>query len=215
VKLDGRRQRLDRILLVAVSPVCFLMPLWQYKSGAFTARVALAAGLVSAPVIYSVLLLSIRVRNRRNGIRTPLALLIAAVVLSVACDSALWLALRKDVSRNELVAQALSARPLSEIHPAQRALVVDLLRKTLQNSQNYEQVGSQIKPLQPPLYSAESFQGSGAIQSELSQLEGAMTLKSCKTSGAKCCKWIPPTWSRSTPPCALLKKTLRANWLLV
>ncbi len=66
------------------------------------------------------------------------------------------------VGRVEL---AFSSIPLDQIHPQQKALVVDFLRRTAANSRDYENVAAQMKPISPPLHSAGSFANADVIRS--------------------------------------------------
>jgi len=59
--------------------------------------------------------------------------------------------------RNDILELAFSDVPLGKISPEPKRLLVELVRRRDANSRTYSQIASTMRPLSPPLYSAESF----------------------------------------------------------
>ena len=166
----------DWIAIAGVGILAVATPVWKYRAGDCAPRVALVSGLLSLSVIDAVLLLTIRARNRRRGLPLPRSLPMGAVVVGMLSAGGLWLMLGNEMSEKDLTMAALSSRPISEIRPEEKALVVQLLRKELKRNRDYQQMVSQIKPLDPPPFSNESFRSLTTMQQEVDGLKKAFTL---------------------------------------
>jgi hypothetical protein len=166
----------DWIAIAGMAIVAFAVPVWKYRAGDCSPRVALVSGLLSLLVVYAVLLLTIRVRNRRLGLPSPRSLLIGAIFAGMLAAGGLWVTLANEMGEKDLMMTALSSKPISEIRPEEKALVVQLLRKELKRNRDYEHTVSQIKPLNPPLFSNESFRSVTTMQQEIDGLKQAVAL---------------------------------------
>ena len=96
------RQLNDWILIVAINVGVLATAVWNYRNCGCTPRGGLVSGILSSVVLVAVLLLTIRVRNHRLGLPTPISLLIGAVVCSLLSCCGLWLMLGNEMSENDI-----------------------------------------------------------------------------------------------------------------
>lgn len=150
---------------------------WQHARGDASARTTLIATPVAFAVLNIVMLLSIRAKNRRLQLTTPISLVITAIILAVVASGCCWAALHQALDFSQAILdEAVSSKPISDIKPERRAILVQLLRTRLQNSREYHAAASQFKPITPALYSAKSFENESVIQSVKNQVEAAAAL---------------------------------------
>ena len=174
--LPNRRLLNDWILIAGVGISALATPVWKYRAGDCTPRVALVSGLLTLLVLDATVLLTIRARNRRRGLPTARSLLIGAVVVGMLSAGGLWLMLGNEMSEKDLMMTTLSSKPIAEIRPGEKALVVQLFRKEFKRNRDYQQMVSQIKPLDPPLFSNASFRSLTTMQREIDALKDVVTL---------------------------------------
>ena len=172
----NKRLHYDWIAIAGMAVVASTVPVWKYRAGDCTPRVALVSGLFSLLVSYAVLLFAIRARNRRLGLPSQRSLLIGAVFAGMLAAGGLWLMLANEMGEKDLMMTALSSKPISEIRPEEKALFVQLLRKELKRNRDYEQTVSQSKPLNPPLFSNESFRSLTTMQQQIERLKQVVML---------------------------------------
>lgn len=79
-------------------------------------------------------------------------------------------------SKNSYIALTYSSKPLNEIKPERRKLVVEALRRTAANSKANTDMAKSIKPILPPLYSAESYASPLTIQTTMQRLSDAFEI---------------------------------------
>ena len=141
------------------------MATWEHHTGEANRTVASISGLVSIVVLNAVIITAIHFRDKRNGNVVQRSFVIGAVGLALFSALLTAIGVYSTPERNDYLKLAFSNIPIDQIHPEQKALVVDLLRRSAVNSRQYESVASQMKPLSPPLYSAESFANDSVIRS--------------------------------------------------
>jgi len=75
--------------------------------------------------------------------------------------------------RNGYFELALSGTPLNEIQPEQKRLVVELIRRRILNSRDYDRARAEVhnKPLSPALYSPESYVNVDVNHRTISELQ--------------------------------------------
>jgi len=134
--------------------------------------------LIATPIVFvilnAVVLRSIRGKNRRLQLTTPTSLVVTAITLALVASAGLWGDLHRDLDFSQAILdEAVSSEPISDIKPESRAILVQLLRKRLQNSREYNADASRFTPITPALYSAESFENENVIQSVKSQVKAA------------------------------------------
>jgi hypothetical protein len=150
---------------------------WQHARGDASAKTTLIATPIVFAILNAVMLLSIRAKNRRLQLTTPTSLVVTAALLAVVASGCFWTALHPDLDfSHAILDEAVSSKPISRIKPESRAVLVQLVRTSLQNSREYNAAASQFKPITPALYSAESFGNENVIQSVKSQVEAAASL---------------------------------------
>ncbi len=171
-----KRLRNDWILVVALNIGAFGTAVWKYRNGECAPHVALASGVLASVALTAVLLLTVRVRNRRMGRVTPRSFVIGSLVCSAITVNGLWLTLGNEMTGKDFMMTALSSKPISEIRPEEKALAVQFLRKWLKRNADYEQTLSQMKPLEPPIFSNRSFSSLTIMQQELAGLKKAVEL---------------------------------------
>jgi len=130
---------------------------WKHHSGETSSTLALLSGLLSLVVANGVAVGTILSRRKRIGQDTSGGFLMGAAGLLVIAGLLTTAGVYSISKRNNYVELALSNIPLDEIHPEQKALVVELLRRRAADSRDYEQLAAQIKPISPALYSPDSF----------------------------------------------------------
>jgi hypothetical protein len=166
----------DWLIVIGVNLTAAFWLFWQHARGDSSAKTT----LITTPIVFAVLntvaLLNIRAKNRRQQTVTPASLIVAATLLALAASGSLWAVLHKDLGDNELINLAASSKPISAIRPAWRGILVQLLRERLHNSRDYDAAVLRMKPISPPLYSAESFENENVIESVLSQTQAVGSL---------------------------------------
>jgi len=163
------RKNLDWLVLIVGNLTVPVMVAWKHHAGEATQTVASVSGLVSLLVLNSVLITAIHFREKRKNEVIPRGFVIGVVGFALFSASLTVISAYSIPERNDYVELAFSGVPLDQIHPQQKALVVDLLRRTAANSRDYEHLAAQTKPISPQLYSVESFANESVIRSVLEE----------------------------------------------
>ena len=154
-----------------LSAACWLF--WHAR-GEISGETTLIATPIVFVILNAVVLRSIRGKNRRLQLTTPTSLVVTAITLALVASAGLWGDLHRDLDFSQAILdEAVSSEPISDIKPESRAILVQLLRKRLQNSREYNADASRFTPITPALYSAESFENENVIQSVKSQVKAA------------------------------------------
>jgi hypothetical protein len=161
------RKTLDWILLVSNDVTVPAVVSWEHHAGEATSTIALLVGCFSLVVLNVVLIGAIWSRRKRLGESPSRGFVLGAVALAVLSGLLTSVGVFSFPERNDYVELALSNVPLNEIHPEQKALFVEFLRRRAANSKNYEQMAAQTKPFSPPLYSADSFASDTVIRAAI------------------------------------------------
>lgn len=150
---------------------------WQHARGNATTKTILIATPIAFGIPNAATLLGIRAKNRRLQLTTPTSLVVTAIILAVVACGCFWAALHRGLdSTQSILDEAVSSKPISAIKPQSRAILVQLLRARLENSREYNADAARFKPIEPALYSAESFENENVIQSVKSQVQAAASL---------------------------------------
>jgi hypothetical protein len=163
------RNALDLLLLACVNVTIPAVVTWNHHSGQASPTVALLSALLSLVVVNTVAVGTILSRRKRIGQDTSGGFLMGAAGLLVISGLLTAAGVYSISERNNYVELALSSIPLNEIHPEQKALVVEFLRRRAADSRDYEQLATQIKPISPALYSPDSFASEDIIRRVLEE----------------------------------------------
>ncbi|MGD1212590.1 MAG: hypothetical protein ABR973_14675 [Candidatus Acidiferrales bacterium] len=147
------------------------MVTWEHHAGEATSTVALINGFVSLAVLNVVILMTLYSRRKRLGEDTSRGFVTSAVGLALLSGLLTTAGVYSIPERNDYVELALSSIPLDQIHPERKALVIELMRRRIAESRDYEHVAAQMKPVSPPLFSPNSFASENIIRSSLEQLK--------------------------------------------
>jgi hypothetical protein len=147
------------------------------RSGGVTVAVAALTSIVVLASLNGLLLFAIQRRNTSQSLPRSRGFVSGAVALAVLSGSVSIAAVALIPSHNSYLELALSNTPLESIQPAQKRLVVELIRKRAANSHDYDaQVAeARANPLSPALYTPESFASIEVMQATLSKLEWYIT----------------------------------------
>jgi hypothetical protein len=167
------REAKDWLVLVCIDAGVPITIAWKRHTGEASATVAIVSGLVSLAVLNAILIVTIRARNKRQDQGVPRSLVIGAIGLMMLGALITSLSVFAVTAHNDYLELALSDKPLNDIHPAQRALVVELLRRRLANSRANNHLIADIKPISPPLFSPDSFASESTIRSVSSAYKNA------------------------------------------
>ena len=165
------RRRLDWITVVCINATIPVMLIWQHRSGDLPRGVALLAAPVSLIVLNVGVLYAIMARNRRRNELTPRSLIFFSVILALASAGAAAVGLNLAEDPNDLMKLAYSTKPLNEIHPEQKRLFIELMRRKEQNSRNYGRIAASTKPIDPSLYDVESFASASVMNATSAALK--------------------------------------------
>jgi hypothetical protein len=164
------------LIVVVVNLTVPAMVVWEHHAGETSRTVALISGFASLFVLNAVIIAAIHYRDQRNGNVLQRRFAIGAIGLALVSALLTAMGIYLTPERNEYVKLAVSNIPLDQIHPEQKSLVVDLLRRSATNSRDYENAAAQMKPISPQLYSAESFANDSAIRSVSEQFKKATAI---------------------------------------
>lgn len=143
---------------------------WEHHAGEATSTVALISGVLSLAVMNVVVLKAIYSRHKRHGEQTSRGFVAGAAGLALLSGLLTAVGVYSIPERNDYVEIALSSIPLDQIHPERKALVIELMRRRIAESRDYERTAAQMKPISPPLLSPESFANESIMRSVSDQL---------------------------------------------
>ena len=148
------------------------MIIWKYHAGEISYAVALVTGLIVLAVGNIAILWGFQQRSKREGNQSGRMPAFGAGVLATAAFLATILGVSIVKHQNAYESLALSDTPLTSIEPEQKRLVVELIRRTAANSkeENKAMAEAQKVPMNPAVYSPDSFANPQAIQSTLAHL---------------------------------------------
>jgi hypothetical protein len=164
------------LIVVVVNLTVPAMVVWKHHTGEASRTVALIIGFASLLVVNAVIIAAIHFQEKRSGKILQRGFVIGAIGLALVSALLTAIGIYFTPERNDYVELALSNIPLDQIHPQQKALVVDLLRRSAANSRDYENAAAQMKPISPQLYSAESFANDSVIRSVSEQFKKAIAI---------------------------------------
>ena len=167
------REAKDWLVLVCIDAAVPITIAWKRHTGETNTTVAIVSGLVSLVVLNAVFIVKIRARNKQQGQGVPRSLIIGAIGLMMLAALVTSLGAYAVPEHNDYVELALSDKPLNDIHPEQRALVVELLRRQLANSRANDRMIAEFKPIAPPLFSHDSFASESTIRSVSTEYKNA------------------------------------------
>jgi hypothetical protein len=158
------RKAKDWVVLVCVDVGVPITIAWKRHTGEASTTVAIVSGLVSLAVLNAVLIAMMHARNKRQAQGVPRGFIIGAIGLLIFAASLTAISAYSVPAHNDYLELALSDTPLNDIHPEQKALVVELLRRQLANSRANDRIIAEAKPISPPLYSQNSFASEETIR---------------------------------------------------
>jgi hypothetical protein len=166
------RSQLEYALVLCVNATIPAMVLWNWYSGEVSSTTAILTAVISAAVVNAVLIFGLRFKQRRLGNSPSQRLPATAAILAVTAVLLTMLGVEAIPVRNDYLGLALSDRPLTEIQPEQKRLVVELIRRRAANSREYDQVLAEAKahPISPALYTPESFANVDAMHNTVNML---------------------------------------------
>jgi hypothetical protein len=167
------QRTMDWLLVIVGNLSTAFWLFWQHARGGTSAETT----MITTPIVFVIVdvtvLLSIRAKNHSKQLKIPASLILTAVLLALTASGSLWASLRQDLYGNELLNEANSSKPISEIRPERNAILVQLLRARLRNSRETVAATKTMKPIAPALYSPGSFENESVIRSVISQVETA------------------------------------------
>ena len=159
-------------MLVCINSAVPLTIIWKYHVGEVSFSVALLTGAIVLAGGNLAALFGFQQRSKRDGSPLDKRLIAGAVALAAVSFLLTILGVSSVKHRNEYAELAVSDTPLSSIEPERKRLVVELLRRTAAISQeeNKKIAEAQKVPMNPVVYSPESFTDQKTIQSTVGQL---------------------------------------------
>ncbi|HKW25116.1 MAG TPA: hypothetical protein VJN48_04990 [Terriglobales bacterium] len=170
------RKRLDWLLLACANVTVPVVVIWERYEGQVGTTVMLISGLISLVIANIAVLVGIRSRKKRWGQTLSPSLVLGAALFAVVSAGIMTVGVIAVPAHNEYADLAFSNTPINQIHPEQKALLVELIRRKAANSREYAATAAQIKPFSPPLYSPESFANADVMRSTIEGLTKAADL---------------------------------------
>jgi hypothetical protein len=155
-----------------------LFCLWNYHSGAATRQVALIVSTIVLVIGNAGLLFSFRKHRKQEGTPAWSNFAPAAVVFAIISFTITAFGVSHLQDPNDYLRIAMSTTPFSSIHPERRRLVVEFLRKRAAYSRqnNKDLADASLHPINPPLYSPESFANKAVMASTIATLTKFMDI---------------------------------------
>lgn len=160
------------LILVCINGAAPVTIVWKYHSGEISSAVALFSGAIVLALVNIAALLGIQRRSKRNGSSLRRRFVVGAMGLAIAAFLATLLGLSLVQQRNEYAGLAMSDVPLAQIEPERKRIVVELIRRTAEISQEENNSMAEVQkvPMNPAVYTPESFANKQIMQSTLAQL---------------------------------------------
>jgi hypothetical protein len=157
----------DWIAIIAIDIGAIGTTVWKYRIGDISPRLGLISGIIAVVGLSFIYLFGVGVRNRRLGLSTPGSLMLGGVGCGLLSCSGIWLMLGNEMSANDIMVTALSSKPISEIRPEEKALVVQFFRREIERDREYKQRILQRKSPEFPIFSNASFANPTIMQGEV------------------------------------------------
>ncbi len=141
------RKQLDLFLVTVANLAAMAVVIYEYRFGDLERIPGLISCVVAICGVNALMLVSIRLRNKRIGQLTSRNLIALAAVFAVISVAVSMLVILMSPSGGDVVKLAYSKVPLIVIHPEPKRLMVELLRRRETNSRIYGQVAASAKPL--------------------------------------------------------------------
>lgn len=162
-------------MVILVNITMQVIVIWRCYAGEINASVASISGLATAVFGNVALLVGFNIRRRREGQKIPRNIVVFGLLLGIAGTGGTAAGARLISTQDDFVQLARSTRPLDDIRPPQKRLVVQLLRRREHLSSDYARSAAAVKPISPPLYSPNSFATLAAIRSTSAAIGEAAT----------------------------------------
>jgi len=161
------RSRLYWLLIVAVNVSSALTAIWMYRSGQAEAMPAMFGGGTGLLIGNPLILWMFYKRQTQSGETLAKSKILGCIVLGILSFAAIGIAVRSIPHQVEDIDLALSDVPLNSIDPMQKRLLVQLIRAQAANSKENDKLLAEVRktPLNPPLYSADSFANASVMKS--------------------------------------------------
>jgi hypothetical protein len=166
------------IILATFNLGVAIFSLWNYHSGSATREVALiSAAIVLVAGNLGVLFLFRKQRNKA-GTPSPRSFIPTTIIFAIISFAIVTFGVSHLHHHNDYLDIAMSDIPLSSIEPEQRRLVVELIRQRAAYSRenNKDLVDASAHPLNPALYSPESFANKAVMESTVAALTKFMNI---------------------------------------
>lgn len=153
------RRKLEYLAVASINATAPAVILWKQYTGEISSTFAGLSAVVCLLFLNTVFLLAMRSKRRQQGLSLDRSLIGATAVLAVISALVTVIAANSIPVRNDYLGLALSGKPLNEIQPEQKRLVVELIRNRAAMSQEYDRSIAEAKkhPMSPALYTPESF----------------------------------------------------------
>jgi hypothetical protein len=160
------------LILVCINCSVPVAILWKYHAGEVTSAVAVLSGAIVLTIGNIVALFGFERRSDRDGIQLKKGFVISATLLAIASFLAILLGVSLVKHRNEYADLAMSNTPLAQIRPERKRLIVELIRRTaaISREENTVLAEAQKVPMNPQVYSPESFANKQTMEATLAQL---------------------------------------------
>ena len=166
------RTRYNWIGLLAIACGVPIFSLWNYCAGSSSKQVTLMSAAISLAFLLPIMLWSFPKAHRNDESDLPKSMLVGAAFLGVLSFSVTWIGASTLKPHNGLLDLASSDTQLSDIEPERKRLVVELIRRKAANSQENDKAIAEARkhPMNPQIYTPESFASKEAMDSTVAQL---------------------------------------------
>lgn len=162
------------IFLACNISIPFFVPL-QGQNAELSQHAMILVGWISSVLLNAALLWGV-LRRERGDRRLMKRTALLTLFLCIASGIASTVAVTLTAAQNSYLVLAQSDKPLSEIHPERKRLVVEFIRQSAANSAENNRNAAALKPIDPPLYTVASFANKTAIETTAAQLKAAYAL---------------------------------------
>lgn len=149
----------------------FVLIAWKRHTGILDSSAAILSCWISIALLTAIWIAILWLRRPDHP--TGVELIVSVGILAAAAVTGLLTAVVVRSMPSADLTFALSGRPLSQITSPQRRLLIQLLRTNNVNSKEYASIAAHWGPINPPLYSADSFADKRIMQKTLNRLNAA------------------------------------------
>jgi len=166
------RKKVDWMMIALVNVTIAVWIIVKYRLGQTDEKVALISAGVSVVFLNLAVLWGIRKRRRNSGELLPKSLILGGAIFGFVAFFLTAVYILTTSHHSSYLDLAMSDRPLSSIDPEQTRLIVELLRGRAANSRENDKLLAEARksPLNPALYSADSFAGAAVMKSTVERL---------------------------------------------